>query len=147
MSKQKNNCIYGYKVIHTNKQEEKEREKYYFGETNQELEKRFSQHEKLQSAIQKELYIKDENAIYKRLKLFEYSKHLKDNKLDTKRRKQKETTCIALGYKLDIELLNNNSQVKKAKKIALEHNLSWFKNVLGKDCYNKIIGLTLIEES
>ena len=53
--KEKNSCLYGYKMIHTDKQEEQEKEKYYFGETNQELEKRFSQHENLTSAIQKRL--------------------------------------------------------------------------------------------
>ena len=86
------------------------------GETNQELEKRFSQHENLTSAIQKDLYIRNENVIFKRIKLFEYKRHLLDKKKDRRRRKQKETTCMALGYKLDINLLNNNRQVAKAKK-------------------------------
>lgn len=141
----KNSCLYGYKMIHTDKQEEQEKEKYYFGETNQELETRFSQHENLTSAIQKDLYIRNENVIFKRIKLFEYKRHLSDKKKDRRRRKQKETTCMALGYKLDINLLNNNRQVAKAKKMASEHNLSWFKNVLGDTCFYKIMGLILME--
>ena len=140
-----NGCLYGYKMIHTDKQEEQEKEKYYFGETNQELETRFYQHESLTSAIQKDLYIRNENVIFKRIKLFEYKRHLSDRKKDRRRRKQKETTCMALGYKLDINLLNNNRQVAKAKKMASEHNLSWFKNVLGEKCFYKIMGLVLME--
>ena len=140
-----NGCLYGYKMIHTDKQEEQEKEKYYFGETNQELETRFYQHESLTSAIQKDLYIRNENVVFKRIKLFEYQRHLSDKKKDRRRRKQKETTCMALGYKLDINLLNSNRQVAKAKKMASEHNLSWFKNVLGEKCFYKIMGLILME--